>query len=113
MSRWLFLVSCLGVLAAVGRAEPARHQDARGLGGLCEGTVDCHERLACASVDGVLDGQCSAVCNSDAACEEAFGAPAMCVGADRCVRSCGPGGHCPVGTLCNGFGWCERMPARP
>ncbi|MDD9969663.1 MAG: hypothetical protein OXR73_25685 [Myxococcales bacterium] len=103
-------MSCLGILAASGQAKPARDADAAGLGGTCESSSACQEPLSCAFEAGVLEGQCSAVCNTDAACEDAFGGPALCVGADRCVRGCSATIPCPVGTGCNGFGWCERLP---
>ena len=70
MSRWLFLLSCLGVLVALVQMEPSRSEATQPLGGPCESRAQCSVDLACADAEGALEGQCSARCNSDAACQE-------------------------------------------
>ena len=108
MSRWLFMLACLAVLVGVGRADPPRLPEARDLGGPCEGLRGCRAGLICADVDDVLEGQCSATCNSDETCRQAFGPSSMCIGVDRCVLVCTVDQECPEGTFCNPYGWCER-----
>jgi hypothetical protein len=110
MSRWLLVSCCLMVLGAVAHIGPTRAADARPLGGVCGSDRDCQYGLSCASETGVMERQCSAVCNVAAACQDSFGAESMCLGADLCARTCADDAGCPSGTSCNAYGWCERAP---
>jgi hypothetical protein len=110
MSRWLLLSCCLLVLTAVAYIEPTRAHDARPLGGQCASDRDCQLGLMCAHETGVIEGQCSAVCNSTPACQERFGSESMCLGADVCARTCGNDDGCSHGGSCNAYGWCEAEP---
>jgi len=112
MGRWLLLSSSLIVLGALytidASSSTARAPDARTLGGTCDSTRDCRNRMQCVENVGVLDGQCSAACADTSACQQAFGVQALCLGADLCARACAGDGTCPNGTICNAYGWCER-----
>ena len=107
MSRWLFVFCCGLLLVAGSYLGRGRSAAARELGGLCSSDSDCQVGLTCAQVPGVMEGQCSAFCNSNALCEERFGSASMCVGADLCARTCGTQAECPQGSGCNAFGWCD------
>ena len=109
MSRWLFAALCALSAAAFGFVEPVRLPNARGLSGLCAHDRDCQFGLRCTFVPGVLEGQCSASCNSTAACQEHFGEASLCLGADICTRACTAPQSCPSGTTCNAYGWCEEL----
>jgi hypothetical protein len=107
MSRWLLVSCCLLVLTAVSYIEPTRAHDARPLGGLCVSDRECQLGLMCAHEAGVMEGQCSAMCNSTPSCQERFGAESMCIGADICARTCSNDAECASGGSCNAYGWCE------
>lgn len=32
----------------------------------------------------------------------------MCIGAERCARTCDTDRDCPKGAFCNEYGWCRR-----
>ena len=95
------------LLAMLFLGQPRRGPAARPLGSPCAGDLECRVGMSCADLDGVLSGQCSATCNSDAACRDEFGDASMCIGADRCVRTCASDAECTEGTDCNAYGWCE------
>ena len=107
MSRWLFAVCCALCAAAFGFVEPVRSPTARALGGSCARDRDCQLGLQCTFLPGVLEGQCSASCNSTPACQERFGEQSLCLGADVCARACSGTESCPNGSTCNLYGWCE------
>jgi hypothetical protein len=111
MARWLLLCTCLVSALVFGYRDAVRSKDAKTLGGVCDSTFDCKQGTTCAS-DGVMEGLCSAACSSSAACSEAFGSAAQCIAADLCARSCRSGSDCLEGTVCNTYGWCERVSAR-
>jgi hypothetical protein len=108
MSRWLLLSSCMLVLAAVGSLEPTRSAGARGLGGQCGRDRDCQSGLICSTDADVMDGQCTASCNSSAACAERFGVASECLGADVCAQTCKTDRDCASGSACNEYNWCDR-----
>jgi hypothetical protein len=110
MARWFLLGTCLVTAMAFGYRDAVRSKDAKSLGGACESTFDCKQGTTCPS-DGVLEGQCSAVCSSSGACSEAFGEGAQCLAADLCARTCHATAECLEGTVCNAYGWCERSAA--
>ena len=107
MSRWLLIGCCALVLIAMAYIEPTRAHDAKPLGGRCDSDRDCQADLSCVYVSGVIEGQCSATCNSTAACQERFGSHSVCLGADVCARTCGNDAGCAPGGSCNAYGWCE------
>jgi len=108
-ARWLLIGSLLlTTLVAVGYRDVNRAPDAKPLGAACESTHECRWATSCIEVEGVLRGQCSASCNENASCTEAFGGNSLCLGADVCARSCRSSAECPVQTRCNAYGWCER-----
>jgi len=110
MSRWLLVSCCVLVLSAIAYIEPTRAHDAKPLGGHCDSDRDCQLGLDCMFVAGVIEGQCSATCNSTASCQERFGSESMCLGADVCTRTCGNDAGCAAGGSCNAYGWCEGEP---
>jgi hypothetical protein len=110
MSRWLLISCCLLVLTAVAYIEPTRAHDARPLGGQCATGRDCQLGLTCVDQAGVMEGQCSASCNSTPSCQERFGTESMCIGADICARTCSNDAGCSPGASCNAYGWCEGKP---
>jgi hypothetical protein len=110
MSRWLLVSSCLMVLSSVAYIGPTRARDARQLGGACVTDRDCQLGLECVQQAGVMEGQCSASCNSTSSCQERFGSESMCLGADLCARTCGNDAGCASGASCNAYGWCEGEP---
>jgi hypothetical protein len=109
MARWLLLCALVLVAFVLGYRAVTRASDAQPLGGVCDSTYECQVGTRCVAMDGVIDGQCSATCNSDASCSDLFGAAAMCLGADVCARTCESAADCPSGTACNRYGWCERQ----
>lgn len=109
MSRWLFLGSCLAILAAVWLSPDLRPAGGAQLGERCESSLECQRGLSCSDEEGVLSDQCAAGCATDSSCQERFGARSMCIGIDQCVRSCDADERCPSGTACNGHGWCEAV----
>jgi hypothetical protein len=112
MARWLLLGSCLLVIGAVTYSDATRAPDAQPLGGVCESTHECRKGTTCVETEGVVNGQCSASCNSNALCDAQFGSVSICLASDLCVRACQAADQCPDGTACNAYGWCER-PAHP
>ncbi|MEY4578431.1 MAG: hypothetical protein RL701_3134 [Pseudomonadota bacterium] len=108
MARWLVMCACMFGVVSVGYREVSRAPDARPLGGVCESTHECRKGTRCFDVQGVMEGQCSAPCNSNALCNNTFGAAALCLGADLCARTCRFSSDCPEGTTCNAYSWCER-----
>ena len=108
MSRWPLLFCCVSVLAGLIYSEPIRSPNAVGLGGACSTDRDCQVGLDCGYVPGVLEAQCTASCNTAAACQDRFGRESMCLGADLCTRTCQHDTDCPDVTGCNAYGWCER-----
>ncbi len=108
MSRWLLLSCSVLILGAVSHYRTVRSPTAQPLGGACLSDRDCQIDLDCTIAPGVIEGQCSASCNSTEACEETFGAASMCLGADVCARTCESSASCPADTACNAYGWCER-----
>ncbi|MET0385095.1 MAG: hypothetical protein ABW321_04010 [Polyangiales bacterium] len=108
MARWLCLCAGLFAIAALGYRETTRAADARTLGAACESTHECQVGTRCVDLEGVMPGQCTAACNADSTCTQAFGAEAQCLGADMCARTCREASDCPDGTACNAYGWCER-----
>jgi len=110
MGRWLFLASCLAILAVLLVASPALRPSGRAqLSDRCDSSFDCQRGLSCSDDEGVLAGQCAASCSTDGSCQERFGQLSMCIGIDQCVRACDDAGICPSGTACNGHGWCEAV----
>jgi hypothetical protein len=112
MSRWLFAALCALCAAAFGFVEPGRSPTARALGGACAHDRECQLGLQCTFLPDVLEGQCSASCNSTPACQERFGEQSLCLGADVCARACTSldAQTCPKGSTCNLYGWCESAP---
>jgi hypothetical protein len=106
MSRWFLFACCLFALAALSYGEPARAPDALSLGGACARDRECQVGLTCTFEPGVIDGQCTAACNSSASCQERFGAQSVCLGADLCARTCTYNADCGGG-FCNIYSWCE------
>jgi hypothetical protein len=108
MGRWLLISGCLFVVSALTYSDATRAPDAQHLGGACSTTHECRKGTTCLEVEGVLSGQCSTACNATDACQQQFGAAAICLGADVCARTCEASRDCPSGTACNTYGWCER-----
>ena len=107
MSRWLLLSLSVLILGTVTHLRSVRSPSAQPLGGACVTDRDCQIDLECVSEPDVIEGQCSATCNSSESCTDQFGA-AMCLGADLCARACDANNACPDGIVCNAYGWCER-----
>lgn len=107
MSRWLLLSLSALILGTVTHLQSVRSPSAQPLGGVCVSDRDCQLDLECSHVEGVIEGQCSASCNSSDSCTDRFGA-SMCLGADLCARTCDAANPCPTGATCNAYGWCER-----
>lgn len=107
MSRWLLLSLSVLILGTVAHLGAVRSPTAQPLGGSCVSDRDCQMDLECANVVGVIEGQCSASCNSSESCTDRFG-DSMCLGADLCARNCDESNPCPDGITCNAYGWCER-----
>jgi len=107
MSRWLLLSLSVMILGAVVQLRTVRSPDAKPLGGACLSDSECQLDLQCSNLVGVIEGQCSATCNSSESCTDRFGS-SMCLGADLCARTCDANNPCPDSTVCNAYGWCER-----
>ena len=96
-------------------SESSGRPGAGSLGAPCQTSADCSGSLFCPldSPQHVLDGQCSATCDSSNACDASLGPSRACIGANLCVRDCVNDSDCPAGTTCNDYQWCQRTHSTP